>query len=77
MRPEKFEETQRNNDFINEEEISTAHKKYEAILNYWLSSNKDLLPKNIEEFDKANLWFKKLNFRDIVTRRSRYKAEIR
>ena len=69
-------ENPKDNDFVNEEEIVTA-EKYEAILEYWLSDDKKpVYPQKIMEFEKTKSR-NKSNFRDIVAKGIRYKAEIR
>ena len=63
-------------DFMNEEEIVSADKKYQAIFEYLLSDEKTpKYPSKRFTFPKDKIKDKK-NFRDIVWKDNRYKTEV-
>ena len=65
-------------EFVNEEDIATANKKYKDILKYCLNDDhtKPVYPEKDSVMTKIKLRIKR-NFRDIVMNGKRYKAEIR
>ena len=66
-----------NLNFMGEEEIVAAEKKYEAILNYCLSNpNTPKYTKKILNYETKMRNNKKKHFRDLVAKGKRFKAEI-
>ena len=64
-------------DFMNDEEIVSADKKYQAIFEYLLSDEKTpKYPSKLFTFPKDKIKDKKKNFRDIVWKDNRYKIEV-